>query len=89
MAFQTIPTSIVLLFELTMLGLLISTFMGVFVETISPSYGPQGYDARITDGQIGVLFQGRAGPGSQAARIVDRLGAEMLHGAEDKKLWVF
>ena len=56
MAYQTLPTSFVIFFELTMLGLLISTFIGVFVETISPSYGPQGYDPRITDGHIGILF---------------------------------
>jgi hypothetical protein len=51
-----IPTSIVVIFELTMLGLLISTFLGVFVETISPSYGPKGYHPKISDGNIGVLY---------------------------------
>jgi hypothetical protein len=44
------------IFELTMLGLLISTFLGVFVETISPSYGPKGYHPKISDGNIGVLY---------------------------------
>ncbi len=51
-----IPTSIVVDFELTMLGLLISTFMGVFVEMISPSYGPQGYHPKVSDGHIAILF---------------------------------
>lgn len=89
MAYQTIPTSVVLTFELTMLGLLISTFLGVFVETITPSYGPKGYDARITDGQIGVLFE--AGPelDAQLHAELTGLGAEMVHGTEDKKLWLF
>jgi len=88
MAIQTIPTSIVLQFELTMLGLLISTFIGVFVETISPSYGPKGYDARITDGQIGVLFEADADLDPALHKSLTGLGAEMVHGTEAKKLWV-
>ncbi len=51
-----IPTSIVVIFELTMLGLLISTFLGVFAETITPSFGPRGYHPRVTDGRIGILY---------------------------------
>jgi hypothetical protein len=88
MAYQTIPTSIVVTFELTMLGLLISTFLGVLVETISPSFGPQGYDARITDGQIGVLFSSSAELDPQLHAALSKLGAEIVHGAEAKKLWL-
>jgi hypothetical protein len=89
MPYQSIPTSIVLQFELTMLGLLISTFIGVFIETISPSYGPSGYDARVTDGQIGVLFQSALELDPKLHEALTGLGAEIVHGAEDKKLWVF
>lgn len=88
MAYQTIPTSIVLQFELTMLGMLISTFIGVFVETISPSFGPSGYDARITDGRIGVLFEADSDLDPMLHTSLTELGAEILHGTEDKKLWV-
>lgn len=88
MAYQTLPTSFVLQFELTMLGMLISTFIGVFVETISPSHGPRGYDARVTDGQIGVLFQAEQELDPQLHETLSGLGAEIVHGAEDKKLWV-
>ena len=56
MPLTPIPTSIVVTFELTMLGLLISTFLGVFVEMISPSFGPKGYHPKISDGYIGILF---------------------------------
>jgi hypothetical protein len=79
----------VVTFELTMLGLLISTFLGVLVETISPSFGPQGYDARITDGQIGVLFSSSAELDPQLHAALSKLGAEIVHGAEAKKLWLF
>lgn len=88
MPYQSIPPSIVLQFELTMLGMLISTFIGVFVETISPSFGPRGYDARVTDGQIGVLFQAAPDLDPQLHEKLTGLGAEIVHGAEDKKLWL-
>jgi hypothetical protein len=89
MAYQTVPTSFVIFFELTMLGLLISTFIGVFVETISPSAGPQGYDASITDGQIGILFSSSAELDPKLHETLTGLGAEIVHGAEAKKLWLF
>ncbi len=89
MAFQTIPTSFVTIFELTMLGLLISTFIGVFVETISPSYGPQGYDERISDGYIGVLFSAPEELDARMHEALTGLGAEIVHRAEAKKLWLF
>jgi len=89
MPYQSIPTSIVLQFELTMLGMLISTFIGVFVETISPSHGPRGYDARVTDGQIGVLFEAEQDLDPKLHETLTHLGAEIVHGAEDKKLWLF
>lgn len=89
MPYQTIPTSIVVTFELTMLGLLISTFIGVFVETISPSFGPQGYDPRVTDGHIGVLFSSQPELDPALHEALTKLGAEIVHGAEAKKLWLF
>ena len=82
-----IPTSIVVLFELTMLGLLLSTLLGVVIEMMSPSFGPAGYDERITDGKIGILF---TSPNDQDSAIHGKLaslGAEIVHRAEVKKLW--
>jgi hypothetical protein len=82
-----IPTSIVVMFELTMLGLLLATFLGVFVEMISPSYGPAGYDPRITDGHIGILFSSPNDLDQEVHSRLGELGAEMVHRAEVKKLW--
>jgi len=82
-----VPTSIVVLFELTMLGMLVSTLLGVVVETISPSFGPAGYDARITDGHIGVLFTSPNELDNQVHSRLTELGAELVHRAEVKKLW--
>lgn len=88
MGLAPIPTSIVVTFELTMLGLLISTFIGVFVETISPSYGPKGYHPKISDGHIGVLFSGPVQLDEQLHSALSDLGAELVHGVEEKKLWL-
>jgi hypothetical protein len=82
-----IPTSIVVLFELTMLGMLLSTMLGVVVEMMSPSFGPAGYDERVTDGHIGILF---SSPGEKETEVHSRLknlGAELVHRAEVKNLW--
>jgi hypothetical protein len=82
-----IPTSIVVIFELTMLGLLLSTFLGVFIEMISPTYGPAGYDVRVTDGHIGILFSSPTDIDNEVHSRLSELGAELVHRAEVKKLW--
>ena len=71
-----IPTSIVVLFELTMLGLLISVFLGVFAETITPSFGPRGYHPKVTDGQIGILYASESDADSEITQTLKELGAD-------------
>ncbi len=88
MELATIPTSIVVSFELTMLGLLISTFIGVFVETISPSFGPKGYHPKISDGNIGILFSGPSEMDQKIHQALTDLGAELVHDVEEEKLWL-
>lgn len=85
--FFPIPTSIVVTFELTMLGLLISVFIGVFVETITPSYGPQGYHPKVSDGQIAVLFSGPMDLDQKFHATFNELGATLQHDVEKEKLW--
>lgn len=77
-----IPTSIVVVFELTMLGLLISTFIGVLVETITPSYGPKGYHPKVTDGKIGVLFACPREAVPAMRTTLAGLGAEIIERPE-------
>lgn len=85
MPLTPIPTSIVVTFELTMLGLLISTFLGVFVEMISPSYGPKGYHPKISDGYIGILFRCPVGVEEKTCLDLQDLGAEIVDPAEVKQ----
>jgi hypothetical protein len=86
MPYIPIPTSIVVTFELTMLGLLLSTFLGVFVETISPSFGPQGYHPKISDGQIGILFDCPEKMNDMARSALTDLGANLVHRSEVEQL---
>lgn len=76
--FIAIPTSIVVTFELTMLGLLISTFLGVFVETLSPTSGPKGYHPRISDGYIGIFYTCQDKLEYPSQQELSRLGAEII-----------
>ena len=52
-----IPTSAVLTFELTMLGLLVGTFLGVMWTIRLPPSQRRPYDPRVADGHIGVLLR--------------------------------
>lgn len=81
-----IPTAIVVTFELTMLGLLISTFVGVFVEMISPSYGPNGYHPKVSDGNIAILFTCPSEMDQRMHAALTELGAELVHRSEVAKL---
>lgn len=71
-----IPTSIVVFFELTMLGLLLSTFLGVSVEMITPSFGPKGYHPAVNAGKVGILFNGDRKLDADLERTLIDLGAE-------------
>lgn len=81
-----IPPSIVVLFELTMLGMLVSTFIGVFLDSHFPSYRPKEYLPAISDGKIGILFQ--CPPGKEAGLVaaLRKLGAESVEPAEARQL---
>jgi hypothetical protein len=85
MPLTPIPTSIVVTFELTMLGLLISTFLGVFVEMLSPSFGPKGYHPKISDGYIGILFRCPIGIEEKTCFELQDLGAEIVDPSEVKQ----
>jgi hypothetical protein len=51
------PPTIVIFFEMIMLGMLVSTFLGVFLDSRFPSYSPKEYVPEISDGRIAVFFE--------------------------------
>ena len=81
-----VPPSVVVLFELTMLGLLISTFLGVFLDSTFPSYRPMEYVPEISDGKIAVLFQCPQDKEEKFTKVMTTLGAEKVEVAEAQQL---
>jgi len=77
-----IPTSLVVIFEITMLGLLVSTFIGVFVEALSPSFGPKGYHPKISDGNIGILYTCSPEMYQEANAALSKAGANLIPSSE-------
>ncbi|MFM8321879.1 MAG: quinol:electron acceptor oxidoreductase subunit ActD [Chloroflexota bacterium] len=80
----SIPTSLVLIFEISMLGLIISTFLGVIWESTFPSWGPNVYHPEISDGKIALVFNCPAEVHEQAHAALAELGAEWVHRTEAK-----
>lgn len=80
------PPTVVVLFELTMLGMLLSTFLGVFLDSFFPNYRPMKYVPEVSDGKIAILIEC---PHVEEKKITDalkKLGAESVNPAEARHL---
>ena len=81
-----VPPGMILIFEMTMLFALLSTFLGVFLDSYFPNYRPLEYVPQISDGKIGVFFKV---PESEQTNFVDalnQLGAESVEPHEARQL---
>lgn len=81
-----IPPSIVVVFEMTMLGMLVSTFIGVFLDSFFPSYRPKQYLPEISDGKIGILFLCPSKKQDRLVQVLKKLGAESVAPVEARQL---
>ena len=81
-----IPTTLVLTFEISMLGLLAFTFLGVIWESAFPSFGPKVYRPEVSDGQIAVVFNCPPEVHTQVHEALAVLGAEWVHRTEATKI---
>ncbi|MBM3150691.1 MAG: DUF3341 domain-containing protein [Chloroflexi bacterium] len=81
-----VPPSVVVLFEMTMLGLLVATFLGVFLDSRFPSYAPKEYVPQISDGKIAVFFECPVEKRKKITDALAALGAESIQPAEAQKL---
>ncbi len=79
------PT-VVLIFEMTMLGLLASTFIGVFLDSRFPSYRPKEYLPEITDGKIVIMYSIPEEKETEISDALNSLGAESIITAERRPL---
>jgi mono/diheme cytochrome c family protein len=73
-----IPPSLIILFELTMLGTMLATFAGLIAESRFPAFGREVYDHRITEGHIGILVQVADDKAQQAEAILTANGAHHI-----------
>src|SRR6266496_4486550 len=77
-----VPQGVIITFEMTMLGLMGFSFIGMFVDSGFPSYTPKQYTPEISDGKIVVLF---SCPSEEQNKFIDALknaGAETVVPAE-------
>lgn len=81
-----VPQGIIITFEMTMLGLMGFTFIGMFVDSGFPSYTPKEYTPEISAGKIAVLF---SCPSQDEKKFVDAMtkaGAESVEPVEARQL---
>lgn len=80
------PPSVVILFELTMLGMLLSTFLGVFLDSTFPNYRPMKYVTEVSDGKIAILVECPQEDETKITNALKKLGAESVQFAEAQHL---
>lgn len=85
-AFVPGPPTVVVLFELTMLGMLLSTFLGVFLDSYFPNYRPMKYVPEISDGKIAIYVECPDCDEKKITDLLKKLGAESVKPAEAQHL---
>ncbi len=81
-----VPQVLIITFEMTMLGLMGFSFLGMFVDSGFPSYTPKEYVPEISDGKIGVLFRLPTDEEGRAKDALQQAGAESFEPAEARQL---
>ena len=80
------PPTVVVLFELTMLGMLLSTFLGVFLDSFFPNYRPMKYVPEVSDGKIAILIECSHVEEQKVTDALKKMGAESVKPAEAQHL---
>lgn len=81
-----VPQGFIITFEMTMLGLMGFSFIGMFVDSGFPSYTPKQYTPEISNGRVAVLF---SCPTSEQDKFVEALkgvGADSVEPVEARYL---
>lgn len=81
-----IPPGMILIFEMTMLFALLSTFLGVFLDSYFPNYRPLEYVPEISDGKIGIFFKYPLDEQEKFVDAMNELGAESVRPTEAQQL---
>jgi hypothetical protein len=81
-----VPQGLIITFEMTMLGLMGFSFLGMFIDSGFPSYTPKEYTPEVSDGKIALLF---SCPTDEQEKFIDALkevGAESVAPVEARHL---
>jgi hypothetical protein len=81
-----IPPGIILVFEMSMLGLMGSAFIGVFLESYFPTYRKLEYVPEVSNGKIAVLFKCPDEDREKCIQAMQDLGAESVEPAVARSL---
>lgn len=81
-----IPPGAIVMFEMTMLFALLSTFLGVFLDSFFPNYRPLEYVPEISDGKIGVFFRCAKDDQKKFMDALVKMGAESIQPVEAQQL---
>ncbi len=81
-----VPQLLIIVFEMTMLGLMGFAFLGLFVDSGFPSYTPKEYIPEISNGRIAILFSCPTDEQNKFVDALKKLGAESVNPAEARQL---
>jgi mono/diheme cytochrome c family protein len=73
-----VPPTLIVLFEVTMLGTMWMTFFAMLVSNRFPTFKTGAYDPRVTEGHIGILAQVDESLGDRVANILTENGGHHL-----------
>ena len=72
---------LIIMYEMTMLAAVIFSVIGIIFESRLPNIAPGVYDARITEGYIGVVISVEDSEFSKAKKILEKSGSEEIKEA--------
>ncbi|HLO29588.1 MAG TPA: quinol:electron acceptor oxidoreductase subunit ActD [Anaerolineales bacterium] len=81
-----VPQGLIITFEMTMLGLMGFSFIGMFVDSGFPSYTPKQYTPEISNGKIAVLFSCPTDEQEKFTNALKEAGAESVEPVEARHL---
>lgn len=84
--YTSIPTSVIPLYEMTMLGLILGTFLNFVWKCGFPSTRPQYYDPCVNEGRIAVMTNVDMRYEEDVRRVLSDNGAERIYEPERRPL---
>ena len=81
-----VPQLLIVVFEMTMLGLMGFSFLGMFVDSGFPSYTPKEYVPEISAGMIAVLFRCNSKEQKKFVDAMAKAGAKAGKPVEARQL---